>query len=334
MPAGRGDLAETIPQAVYSSITDSRVGDPGLPLRLAEKRVRRKALTKDGKLTLLAVDHVARMVTSIGEDPLRMADRRDLLGRALRVVACSPFDGLLGSPDIIDELFALEGAASKKFLDRKLLIGSANRGGLSGTVFELDDRVTGFDAKGIARMKLDAGKFLLRMDPDDQASLRTLEYCVSFLRECEELGIPVFLELLPVTRKEGRPVVVRDADILSKLVGVASALGNSSSRLWLKLPYVDDFGKVAKATTCPILLLGGESSGGGDELFVQMAEALRAGPNVRGVLMGRSILYPKNGDPRGMAFAIDAIVHDGAKVEEARRVLERESWKKCDLFHG
>ena len=152
------------------------------------------------------------MVTSIGEDPLRMADRRDLLGRALRVVACSPFDGLLGSPDIIDELFALEGAASKKFLDRKLLIGSANRGGLSGTVFELDDRVTGFDAKGIARMKLDAGKFLLRMDPDDQASLRTLEYCVSFLRECEELGIPVFLELLPVTRKEGRPVVVRDAD--------------------------------------------------------------------------------------------------------------------------
>ncbi len=333
MPAGK-DIAETIPQAVYSSMTDSRIRDPGLPLRLAKKRARRESLTKDGRLTLLAVDHVARMVTSIGEDLLRMADRRDLLGRALRVIACSPFDGLLGSPDVIDELFILESSASRKFLDGKLIIGSANRGGLSGTAFELDDRITGFDAKGIARMRLDGGKFLLRMDPAEPASLRTLEYCVSFLRECEESGIPVFLELLPVIRKGGSLVVVRDTDTLARLVGVATALGNSSSRIWLKLPYVGDFATVAKATTCPILLLGGVVGGGVDELFGQIAEALRAGPNVRGVLMGRNVLYPKSGDPRGMAFAVNAMVHHGADVEKAKRVLERESWKKCGVFDG
>jgi DhnA family fructose-bisphosphate aldolase class Ia len=327
----RRDLTGIIPQAVYATITDSRVKEPELPSRLAKKRVRREMLTKDGKLTLLAVDHTARMVTSIGDDPLRMADRRDLLGRTLRVMACSSFDGLLGSPDVIDELFLLQSKASKRFLDRKVLIGSSNRGGLSGASFELDDRVTGYDAKGMARMRLDGGKFLLRIDPEDDASLKTMEYCAAFVRDCQRFDIPVFLELLPVARKDGRLTVVRDASVLSKLVGVATAIGSSSSRLWLKLPYVEDFAKVAKATTCPILVLGGDTKGT-EELFSQILEAMGAGPNVRGVLMGRNILYPQDGDPRGMAFAIDALVRHGAGVSEATRAMERESWKKCELF--
>ncbi|HEY6282449.1 MAG TPA: hypothetical protein VIW22_00820, partial [Nitrososphaerales archaeon] len=240
MPAQR-DLSETIPKSVYSAMTDLRVKDPGLPSRLAKKRVRRTTLAKDGKLTLLAVDHTARMVTSIGDDLLRMADRRDLLARTLRVIACSNFDGLLGSPDVIDDLFLLQRQALKKFLDRKVLIGSANRGGLSGATFEMNDTVTGYDPKGIASMGLDGGKFLLRVDPEDEASLKTLKYCVAFLRECQELGIPVFLEALPVARRDGRLTVVRDASTLAKLVGVATALGSSSSGVWLKLPYVEDF---------------------------------------------------------------------------------------------
>jgi len=327
------DLAETVPQSIYTKITDLRVKDPELPSRLAKKRVRREALTKDGKLTLLAVDHTARMVTSIGDDPLRMADRRDLLARTLRVMACSTFDGLLGSPDVFDELFLLQRQASKKFLDRKVLIGSANRGGLSGATFEMDDSVTGYDAKGIAGMGLDGGKFLLRIDPEEETSLKTLENCAAFVRECQELCIPVFLEALPVARRDGRLTVVRDASTLAKLVGVATALGSSSSRLWLKLPYVEDFEKVAKATTCPILVLGGDAKEA-DVLFSQILSAMEAGPNVRGVLMGRNILYPEDGDPRGIAFAIDALVRRGAGVSEAKRVMEKESWKKCELFDG
>jgi DhnA family fructose-bisphosphate aldolase class Ia len=323
----------TIPQSVYAAMTDTRVKKPGLPAKLAKKRIRREVLTKDGKLTLLAVDHTARMVTSIGDDPLRMADRRDLLARTLRVLACSQLDGLLGSPDIIDELFLLQSQASKRFLDRKVLIGSSNRGGLSGASFEMDDRVTGFDAKGIASMRLDGGKFLLRVDPEDEASLKTLDYCAAFMRDCQEFGIPVFLEALPVARRDGHLSVVRDATTLAKLVGVATALGSSSSQIWLKLPYVEDFVKVAKATTCPILVLGGDAKEA-DVLFSQILEAMEAGPNVRGVLMGRNILYPDDGDPRGMAFAIDALVRRGVTVNEAKLLMERESWKKCELFDG
>ncbi len=60
LPA-RADLVDTIPLPIYSSVTDLRVNNPGLPFRLARERKRRRQLSTDGKLALLAVDHVARM---------------------------------------------------------------------------------------------------------------------------------------------------------------------------------------------------------------------------------------------------------------------------------
>lgn len=326
-------MAGNLPAKVYSAVTDLRLNDPGLPLRLARARQRRRSLTTDGKLALLAADHVARMVTSIEGDALRMAGRRDLLARVLRIVACSPLDGVLASPDLMDELFIVQSLSKAKFLARKLLIGSTNRGGLSGAVFELDDRLTGYSAKGIARMKLDGAKFLLRVDPSRIESLQTLELCSSLARECGALGIPFFLELLPVAMKEGGVTVEKDAEKLAKLVGVASALGDSSTRIWLKLPYVEGFEAVASATTCPILILGGEAKEDPEGLFQETWDAMRAGPNVRGVLTGRNILCPKGSDPRGMAFAIDAIVHHGATPARAMKVMHKESWKECSLFN-
>ena len=55
-----------------------------------------------------------------------MADRRQLLDR-LRIALANPdVDGVLASPDIMDDLLLL-GA-----LEGKLLFGSMNRGGLAG----------------------------------------------------------------------------------------------------------------------------------------------------------------------------------------------------------
>ncbi len=41
-------------------------------------------------------------------------------------------------------------------LDGKIVIASMNRGGLADTVFEIDDRFTGYDAAAIARWGLTA----------------------------------------------------------------------------------------------------------------------------------------------------------------------------------
>ena len=56
-------------------------------------------------------------------------------------------------------------------------MGSMNRGGLKGAVFELDDRFTGYDAETIEAMGLDGGKMLCRIAFDDPGSVATLESC-------------------------------------------------------------------------------------------------------------------------------------------------------------
>ncbi len=75
-------------------------------------------------------------------------------------------DGVLGTPDIVEDLLLL-GA-----LDGKVVIGSMNRGGLPGTAFEIDDRFTAYDAGEHRRHGLDGGKMLLRIDPGDPATAR------------------------------------------------------------------------------------------------------------------------------------------------------------------
>ncbi len=60
-------------------------------------------------------------------------------------------------------------------LDGKVVLGSMNRGGLPGTAFEIDDRFTGYRRRGDRdRAGLDGGKMLLRIDPADPATARTL----------------------------------------------------------------------------------------------------------------------------------------------------------------
>ena len=75
---------------------------------------------------------------------MAMADRRSLLARLVEALHHPDVDGVLGTPDVIEELLLL-GA-----LEDKVVIGSMNRGGLDGATWTMDDRFTGFDAESIA----------------------------------------------------------------------------------------------------------------------------------------------------------------------------------------
>ena len=87
-------------------------------------------------------------------------------------------------------------------------------------------------------------------------------------------------------------------------------MGHTSSRLWLKLPMTEAFERVAAATTCPIVLLGGDNAGTTEELLRKIEQCLHAGPNVRGLMIGRSVMYPKNGeDPSEVALRLAQCVH-------------------------
>jgi DhnA family fructose-bisphosphate aldolase class Ia len=305
-------------------ITELRVADPEFTWRAAQARTRRRQLAPDGRLNILAADHPARRVTKVAGNALAMADRRDYLARILRVMMAPGVDGVMATMDILEDLLALESIVRAGLLNEKLLIASLNRGGLAGSVWELDDPITGASPATVAAWNLDGAKMLLRIADEDAGSLRTMEAAAEAITALNALRLPMFLEPLPVMRTEKGWTVRKDPESLARIAGVASALGDSSRYLWLKLPYCPGYETVARATSLPILLLGGESAGDPAPFLKELAAGLRAGPNVRGALVGRNVLYPGAEDPLAVASAIGEIIHRGATPEGETKWLPVE----------
>ncbi|MDR3698815.1 MAG: deoxyribose-phosphate aldolase [Candidatus Sulfopaludibacter sp.] len=325
---------EFFPDALLARLTELRVNDPDFAWHASEARTQRELLAPGGKLNLLAADHPARNVTKVGADPLAMADRRDYLARIVRVLASERVDGVMATMDILEDLLAIDGllrtAGAPTLLDGRVLIASMNRGGLAGSSWELDDPVTGATPATCREWRLDGAKLLLRVDEQEPASLKTLLASAQAIQQSNALRIPMFLEPLPVTKTAKGYAVVKTAEALARLAGVASALGDSSRYLWLKLPYCEGYEAVARATTLPILLLGGESAGDPSPFLRQLEGALRAGPNVRGALVGRNVLYPGDEDPLAMAEAAGGIVHEGWSVDTALEQMAANRGRDMD----
>lgn len=354
-PSSPFKVEEFLPMSLFDRITDLRIGAGStvpekarkktaraklerrnIALEEARKRVRRKALTKDGKLTVLAADHPARMVTQVGDNPVAMGNRYDLLGRILRVMTDEEFDGVMSTPDIIEELlmvnYLVKEAGGKSFLDNKVILGCMNRGGLSGTSFEMDDRMTAYTSESIKEMGLDGAKIMLRLETTEKESGATIGYCSEVINELNRLGIPVFVETLPVKKEGGKYKTTKSAEPLIQVIGVATGLGYSSMNTWLKIPYCEDFDRVARATTCPILLLGGEATGDPIDILKQFVEGMKAGKNVRGALVGRNVTYPGRDDPLAVASAVYGIVHKGYTAQEASDHIKKTRGKNMDLL--
>jgi DhnA family fructose-bisphosphate aldolase class Ia len=112
------------------------------------------------------------------------------------------------------------------------------------------------------------------------------------------------IEPFMVGRVDGRVVHDLSAAGVVKSVSIAAGLGVTSAYTWLKLPVVDDMATVMAATTLPTLLLGGDPSGHPEQTYAKWRDAL-ALPGVRGLVVGRALLYPPDGD---VPAAVDAAV--------------------------
>ncbi len=269
--------------------------------RYAARR-RRPLLADDGRLLIVAADHPARAALGVGDDPFAMADRRELVAKLARALAMPGVDGVLATSDILDDLAVL-GA-----LDDRIVVGSLNRGGLRGAVFELDDRFTGPAVDDLADTGIDMAKLLLRIDRDDPGTVRTLEASAAAVSRAAARRIPIMLEPFLSRRVDGRVVNDLTPDGVIESVAVASGIGASSAYSWLKLPVVDDMERVMRATTLPTLLLGGDGGASLDELLDGWRAALRL-PGVRGLVAGRSLLYPADGDSDAAVAAAARAVH-------------------------
>lgn len=270
-------------------LSDTRFFHPEAIRDLAIRRKTRSPLFESRKILIVAADHPARGSIKVGLSPYAMANRIDLLNRIVTALEVPGVDGVLGTPDIIEDLLLL-GA-----LDNKVVFGSMNRGGLPGAVFEMDDRFTCYSAASIIASRLDGGKMLLRINPDDPGTVNTLESCANAVTELASAQRIAMIEPFMNKRVNERNQNELTTEAVIRSMGIASALGSTSAYTWLKVPVVEDMARVAEASTLPIVLLGGEQHGSPDEMFAQWEKALEH-PGVRGLVVGRNLLYPANDD--------------------------------------
>ncbi|MDM7891161.1 class I fructose-bisphosphate aldolase [Curtobacterium caseinilyticum] len=295
-----------ISPADFQRLRDVRATQPGLVQQTLETRRKRSLLADDGKLFIVAADHPARGALAVRDDESAMADRYDLLERLVVALGRPGVDGVLGTPDILEDL-ALLGA-----LDGKVVVGSMNRGGLRGATFEMDDRYTAYSAAAIKRAGLDFAKLLVRVNLADAGTAATLEATARAVSEAAEQQLPIMLEPFMSEWQDGRIVNDLSPDAVITSMAIAAGLGESSAYSWLKIPVVDEMERVMAATTLPTLLLGGDPSSRPLETYAKWADAL-ALPGVRGLVVGRTLLYPSDGDVAAAVDLAAELVHTDSK---------------------
>ncbi|WP_405733758.1 aldolase [Streptomyces sp. NBC_01537] len=281
-----------------SRIVGARVNDPGAVATAAARRIRATSpFGEHGKAMIIAADHPARGANAVGGDPSAMADRSRLLDRLCVAVERPGVTGVLGTADILEDLLLLG------VLDGKSVFGSMNRAGLAGSVFEIDDRFTGYDAQTIAAMGFDGGKMLTRIALDDPATPSVLQNTARAVDELNDRRLIAMVEPFISRWQDGRIRNDLSPDAVVKSITIASGLGRRTAYTWLKLPVVDDMERVLASSTLPALLLGGEVKDA-DAAFASWGKALKQ-PTAQGLVVGRSLLYPSDGDVAG---AVDRAV--------------------------
>ena len=288
-----------------AEITEVRMREPERIAELLQSRRRRPLCPPDGKLMIVACDHPARGALTAGGRPQAMGDRTELLGRLVEALARPGVDGLLATADIAEDLLLL-GA-----LEDKVVFASINRGGLAGSVFEIDDRPTSYDVPGVRESGFDGAKMLVRIDLDDPSTVRTLESCAAAVSALNRDKLVAMVEPFMSSRVNGKIVNDLSADAVVTSVHIAQGLGSSSAYTWMKLPVVPEMERVMSATTLPTLLLGGDPSAAPEETYASWRDAL-ALPSVRGLVVGRTMLYPPGDDVAGAVDTAVSLVRGGS----------------------
>jgi DhnA family fructose-bisphosphate aldolase class Ia len=279
-------------------LNEIRSRDPGRIKRLLAARRKRELFGPDGKLMIVACDHPARGALSAAGKATAMASRSELLDRLVTALTRPGVDGLLATADIAEDLLMLG------VLEEKLVFASMNRGGLQGASFEMDDRNTGYDVAGTIDARYEGAKMLLRIDLEDPGTVATLEQCGKAVTELNRAELIAMVEPFMSSRFSGKIINDLSADAVIKSVHIAQGLGASSAYTWMKLPVVHEMERVMDATTLPTLLLGGDPDSAPDDTYAAWQAAL-ALPSVRGLVVGRTMLYPSDDD---VAKAVDTAV--------------------------
>lgn len=308
----------------FEQVVRLRLTSPGC-IEQELRRRRRRALWQGRKLVMVAADHNARMLTGWDGDPLAVGWRRAYLGRLTAVLLSGAVDGVEATADVLEELAAVNLLMRERggpdLLADKVLVGTVNRGGLAGTVFEMRDRPTAYTVTRARDLGLDGVKMMFRLDAADPGSGHTIAECAATVSAAAEAGLWVFLECLAVEREDGKYRLRAHPVSVVQVVNVAAGLGSTSLRTWLEIPVLDEVATVVESTTLPLLVFSRERYRHPAEVLSEYARCCLPGPNPAGVLLGRDVVMNRV-DPGVLARAVARVWKDGVAPADALAGLE------------
>lgn len=169
-------------------------------------------------------------------------------------------------------------------------------------------------ATPLEALSLGADGFSLHVNVGSETDYEQISFLARSSRACSRLGLPLLAMMYP------RGAKVQE-EHSAKEVSHAARIGVELGADVVKTNYTgspDSFKMVVESTRIPVVIAGGPKTSSTREFLKMVSEAVSAG--AAGVSIGRNVFQHK--DPRRMAEALKAIVHEGASVDYALEVAE------------
>ena len=209
-----------------AELTEIRAREPARIRDAWENRCLRPLVRDDGRLLLVAADHPARAALGVRDQPRAMASRVDLLGRLVTALSRPGVDGVLGTPDVLDDLLRLAATAGVELTVAPDADAAAARRAWEAAPFVVvaADAALGCAAAGLRRR---SGVALLGDDLDDGSVWETAVHVgaehVVFLPDAEGWLADRFADAAEGSGREGQLVAVVGG-VLAGLAGAALAM--------------------------------------------------------------------------------------------------------------
>jgi len=169
-------------------------------------------------------------------------------------------------------------------------------------------------ATPLEALSLGADGFSLHVNVGSETDFEQLAFLAESARVCRILGMPLLAMMYP------RGPKITDEHSL-KEVAHAARIGVELGADVVKTNYTgspESFRIVVESTRIPVVIAGGPKTYSTRDFLKMVSDAISAG--AAGVSIGRNVFQHEN--PRKMAEALKAIVHENASVEYALEVAE------------
>jgi DhnA family fructose-bisphosphate aldolase class Ia len=248
-----------------------------------------RILARDGRALIVAMDHAAIQGPSGLEQPGVLIPKL-----------------IAGGADAILTTYGLARAFAKELAPVGLIVRTDGGASTIGP-----DVTTATPIYGVEdALRLGADGMVATAGPGHRDELHQLEWLAELSSDCDTWGVVLVGEMVPGGFDSGPAFRTLENHKL------AARFGSEFGSDLLKTPYCDHFEEVVRSVYTPIVVPGG-SKMTSEQLLTMVYNAVKAG--AVGCAVGRNVWGAD--DPTKMTAALAAVIHGGASVADALRLL-------------